>query len=203
MASGPIGWHNTNVRELTLAEFEGSSAQAASVSTFHMDEQAFRAFYDKTRRPLRSYLGRIAGQSLAIDDLVQESYYRFLRADLRSDDESYHKNYLFRIATNLARDQWRRRPRNEVLSSYGDAQADDVMAERSAQRADVRLALEQLKPREREILWLAYVEGFSHKEIAGIIGLRAGSIRLLLFRARRKLASVIHNMSEMGPSRSK
>jgi hypothetical protein len=45
--------------------------------------------------------------------------------------------------------------------------------------------------RERQLLWLAYVEGASHKEIADCTGLKAGSVRLLLFRARRRLAGLI------------
>jgi RNA polymerase sigma-70 factor (ECF subfamily) len=52
-------------------------------------------------------------------------------------------------------------------------------------------ALEGLKPRERELLWLAYAEGASHKEIAQVLGVRAGSVRLLLFRARRKVMKVL------------
>src|SRR3989454_8733629 len=58
-------------------------------------------------------------------------------------------------------------------------------------RSDLAGALEHLKPRERELLWLAYVEGSSHKEIAEIAGVRAASVRLLLFRARRKLAELL------------
>jgi RNA polymerase sigma-70 factor (ECF subfamily) len=55
----------------------------------------------------------------------------------------------------------------------------------------VRQAFRRLKDRERQLLWLAYVEGASHKEIADSTGLKAGSVRLLLFRARRKLADLI------------
>ena len=55
------------------------------------------------------------------------------------------------------------------------------------QRSDLGRVLGRLKPRERELLWLAYAEGASHKEIAELLGLRAASIRLLLFRARRKM----------------
>jgi RNA polymerase sigma-70 factor (ECF subfamily) len=154
-----------------------------------MDEQTFRAFYEKTARPLWSFLCRISGSSALADDLVQESYYRFLRADLKSQDEAYQRNYLFRIAINLARDHWRRLPRHERLEGLvpEQAQADDRTAERVQQRSDLGRVLARLKPRERELLWLAYVEGFSHKEIAGVVGVRAKSIRLLLFRARRKL----------------
>ena len=58
-------------------------------------------------------------------------------------------------------------------------------------RADVRRAFGRLKPRERALLWLAYANGSSHHEIADVLGLKTGSIKLLLFRARRKLAAAL------------
>ena len=58
-------------------------------------------------------------------------------------------------------------------------------------RADVRRAFGRLKPRERALLWLAYAHGSSHSEIADVLGLKTGSIKLLLFRARRKLAATL------------
>jgi RNA polymerase sigma-70 factor, ECF subfamily len=183
-----------NMAEIIVAELESSKVGAeAAEQAFHMDEQTFRVFYEKTSRPLGSYLSRLCGDVTLAEDLVQESYYRFLRADLKSNDESYQKNYLFRIGTNLARDQWRRRPQREKLESEAseDLRADDRTAEHVQQRSDLGRALEQLRPREREILWLAYVEGSSHKEIAEVVGLRPASIRLLLFRARRKVAEII------------
>jgi RNA polymerase sigma-70 factor (ECF subfamily) len=51
--------------------------------------------------------------------------------------------------------------------------------------------MRQLKPRERELLWLAYVEGMSHAEIAAATGLRVMSIRILLYRARRKASQFL------------
>ena len=59
------------------------------------------------------------------------------------------------------------------------------------QRTDVRRALGRLKPRERAMLWLAYAQGSSHSEIAEALGVKTGSIKLLLFRARRKLARLL------------
>jgi RNA polymerase sigma-70 factor (ECF subfamily) len=52
-------------------------------------------------------------------------------------------------------------------------------------------AMARMRPRDRQILWLAHAEGYSHREIAQITGLRAASIRLLLFRARRKIARLL------------
>ena len=181
-------------REITLAELEGSDAALkAAEEAFHMDEQAFRVFYERTARPLASYLYRLSGSVTLAEDLVQECYYRFLRAGLKSSDEAHQKNYLFRIATNLMRDHWRRAPVRESQTEPAEEtlEANDRIAQRAEQRSDLSRALNRLKPREREILWLAYVEGSSHKEIAEVVGLRAASIRLLLFRARRKLAGIL------------
>jgi RNA polymerase sigma-70 factor, ECF subfamily len=182
------------MQEITVTELEGTKAgREAAEQTFHMDEHTFRAFYEKTSRPLWSYLSRVSGSGTLADDLMQESYYRFLRAQLKSDDEAYEKNYLFRIATNLMRDHWRRAPRTANLKAAHEnaAAVDYGAADRLHKQSDLNRALARLKPRERELLWLAYVEGASHKEIAEVVGLRTGSIRLLLFRARRKMADVL------------
>jgi RNA polymerase sigma-70 factor (ECF subfamily) len=58
-------------------------------------------------------------------------------------------------------------------------------------QTDFARAMSLLKPREREMLWLAYAEGASHREIASALGMRPGSIKLLLFRARRRLAALL------------
>jgi len=56
---------------------------------------------------------------------------------------------------------------------------------------DLAGLLNELKPRQRELLWLAYVERFTHSEIAGIVGAKPGSIRPMLARARHKLAEIL------------
>jgi len=49
----------------------------------------------------------------------------------------------------------------------------------------------ELKPQQRQMLWLSYVEGADHREIAAATGVREGSVRVLLHRARKKLASLL------------
>ncbi len=182
------------IREITVTELESSKVGAeAAEQAFHMDEQTFRVFYETTARPLWSYLSRILGSATLADDLAQESYYRFLRATLKSEDAAYQKAYLFRIATNLARDHWRRLPRQEQREAVDIEQvpAGDCTAELVQQRSDLGRVMGRLKPRERELLWLAYAEGASHKEIAEMLGLRAASVRLLLFRARQRMLKLL------------
>src|SRR5438552_11934951 len=94
---------------LAIGNVLAPAVEAAAEQTFHMDEERFRAFYERTSRPLWAYLSRLTGDRTAADDLVQESYYRLLRVKLPEVSEAQLKNYLFRIATNLVRDEWRKR----------------------------------------------------------------------------------------------
>ena len=188
-------------RELTISELERLDRIAtAAVDALQMDEDTFRAFYDRTARQVWAYLARITGDRTLADDLLQESYYRFLRAQQSFTNESHRRNYLFRIATNLAHDRHRRAhgtvsvplPAENEPGALADGR--DVAAE-TQQRADLERAMAQLKPREREMLWLAYAHGSSHEEIAESLGLRKSSIKILLFRARRRLASALGGRS--------
>lgn len=181
------------MRETTLTELErlAAGADAADVE-FLMDEDAFRGFYDRTSRALWSYLARVTGDRQLADDLMQETYYRFLRAAKEYENEAHRRNSLFHTATNLVRDT-RRRPVVAQLpdTHHAAMEVDGDLARRTERRADLERAMERLKPRERMLLWLAYAEGESHRDIAGTLGLKTGSVKLLLFRARRRLADAL------------
>jgi RNA polymerase sigma-70 factor (ECF subfamily) len=183
-----VSWESTipNV----LAGDAASLACAAPGST-SMDNEAFAAFYERSARPLWAYLARVSGDPALADDLLQESYIRFLCAAHPEDGEVSARRYLYRIATNLMRDHWRR-PKSTSIEEVHDDRLH--VPDRSAQFDSVAVlgpALEQMRPRERQLLWLAYAEGYSHHEIAAITGLASASIRLLLFRARRKIARLL------------
>ena len=176
-----------------LADTLSSGPTAAPIErTSAMDEQSFRLFYDTTARPLRAYLIGACGNPSLADDLLQEAYFRLIRSQFRANDEDHRRNYLFRIATNLLRDHYRRRrpETSEIqdMAAGGGDHGDEIAA-----RSDLVHSLQELKPRERELLWLAYVEGMSHREIADALGLKTGSIRPLLFRARKRMAGVMRS----------
>src|SRR5215470_14071048 len=159
-------------RELTVSDLERLDRIAtAAVEALQMDEDTFRAFYDRTARQVWAYLARITGDRALADDLLQETYYRFLRAERRFDSESHRRNYLFRIATNLAHDR-HRRGRHAVSVPVPAENEPGALVDRSdlavetERRTDLARAMATLKPREREMLWLAYAQGSSHEEIA-------------------------------------
>lgn len=193
------------MREFVLTDMERAGAFEDAERTFQMTEEEFRIFYEQTARPMWLYLARTTGDDRLADDLLQETYYRFLRTRTAFESADHRRHYLFRIATNLIRDQWRRARKDAVeiteTSEVLDAREDNAVGDRALGRIDVTRALEQLKPRERSLLWLAYAQGFSHEEIAAQLGLRTGSLKALLFRARRRLVNVLGDRYRSGGRR--
>lgn len=160
-----------------------------------MNSERFAAFYERSARPLWAYLARVSGDSTLADDLMQESYVRFLCAASPGDGEVESRRYLFRIASNLLHDHWRRPgttsiddlPEEIFISADSSGQVDSW--------AQLKPAMARMRPRDRQLLWLAHAENYTHREIAQITGLGVPSIRLLLFRARRKIAKILEQQS--------
>jgi RNA polymerase sigma-70 factor (ECF subfamily) len=188
-----------NMRELALSLTVVRPAENAVAGAVPVDEENFREFYEETARPLLGYLTRASGSTETAGDLFQETYFHWLRARNLPADVVIRRKYLFRIATNLLRDHWRRSKR-EAGAEVATQAAMECDRELSC---NVRSAFDQLKPRDREMLWLAYVEEYDHREIAAITGLRFGSVRMLLFRARHKLAELVRGGQEMWPGKAK
>ena len=140
--------------------FAGDAPQTADSP---MDSDAFAGFYERSSRSLWAYLARVSGDPALADDLMQESYLRYLCASRPglhlAEGEVAGRRYLFRIATNLLRDHWRR-PRSASIEELPDeflaassnlAQADSL--------AMLNPALARMRPRDRQLLWLAQVFG--------------------------------------------
>lgn len=169
---------------------EGEAAVAES-SDFseRMDEAAFHTFYRETAPLLWAYIRRASGDAALAADILQETFYRFLRTNLPSLEQHQMKAYLYRTATSLLADHWRRakRERRWNLETLFGKEAP----ESTGLGGDVMHLFERLKPQEQSLLWLAYVEGFDHREIASALHLKEKSVRVLLFRARKKLAGML------------
>ena len=153
-----------------------------------MDEAKFEAFYRATANSVWAYLFRMTADASAADDLLQKTFLNFLRARPTFASDEHMRRYLFRTATNLAMDHFRERKKNAGVPA---AEQDVHTPPRTDLRHDMMRVFSELKPRERALLWLAHVEESDHEEIGEAVGVKAKSVRVLLFRARKKLADLL------------
>ena len=171
-----------------------ATADAAPV----MDEDAFRAFYDRTARPA---LGvsvsrdprRRARRRPAAGDVLPPA--------ARPRASSRARSIASTTCSGLPRTCWPTRtaagrPSTLPLSEAdGREDAAPDAARAMEQRTDVARALATLAPRDRDMLWLAYADGASHAEIASHLGVARPSVKAMLFRARRRLAARLRQVN--------
>jgi RNA polymerase sigma-70 factor (ECF subfamily) len=151
-----------------------------------MTRDEFDVFYRQTAPALGSYIRRMTGAT--DDDLLQDSYVRLLGASPATSDAGQLRAYLYRIATRLVLDRWRKEHRQRA---YVSEAARGLSGQNPAGASGFERCFGLLAPRERMMLWLAHVEGLSHNEVAAAMGCNAASVRVMLFRARRKLEGIL------------
>ena len=149
------------------------------------DAQAFAALYDRHSRAAYSLAYRMMGERQAAEDLVQDAFLKVWRAS-----ESYRvergsvRTWLLSIVHNRGIDQIRsmasrRRTQERVEVSAPRFQPSEAFAEswRNSQREQIREALKTLPPEQLKILELAYFSGYTHVEIAELLGLPLGTVK--------------------------
>ena len=151
-----------------------------------LTEHAFGEFYQRHARAVWTYVYRLTNDAADADDIVQEAFLRLLQTDVLPADEEGLRRYAFRIAGNLMADRWRKRAREKRHDAASTEQIDG-----SPRDLDVVRTFAELKPRERALLWLAYVEGGSHAEIAASLRLGRDSVKVMLSRARVRLRDLL------------
>lgn len=126
------------------------------------------------------------------DDLLQETFVRFLRTAPDQLEHAQNRTYLFRTATRLIQDHWRTsKRRSDLLRENISHEGAASFEARSDIGRDLSAMFDKLRPRDRSLLWLAYVGGYTHEEIADATGIKRASVRVLLSRARERLAPML------------
>ena len=152
-------------------------------------EAHFRALYARHTPALY----RIAWRSLAavpggVEDVVQETWIRAVRALAAFRWESSLRTWLVGILLRCCREAWRRRP-----GRPREWPIEEVATRAAATAPDDRIALERaiamLGEVPRQVLVLHDVEGYTHDEIGALLGMPPGTAKSHLHRARRQLAA--------------
>ena len=158
-----------------------------------MDQQAFNTFYHNTHTLLYGYVLRLCGDPAVSDDIVQESYLRFMERPPKQEQFMAQKSYLYTIATRKLADHFRgneKMKQTGIAMNNNPAETDQPVFKEEADPA-VQEALDLLSHNDKTLLWLAYVEGYGHREIGQVMNLQPKSIRVLLFRARNRLKELL------------
>ena len=147
---------------------------------------------------------RLTGSREHIDDLAQDVFLRLYRALPSFRGEALITTYLYRIAVNVAQDEWKRRRRDdrshvslsdetsawEERLAHPDRNAEQQLEEREFQQT-VEEQLQLLSQLERTILFLYHQEERTYEQIAYTLGLPIGTVRTHLHRGRKKLREAI------------
>ena len=154
------------------------------------DEAALATLYRRYERPLHAFLTRYTG-GRDVDDLVQETWLRIVRAAGRFDPARRFSTWLFQIALNLARD-WRRRPPLEPVDpdDTGRLAAPDRHAPIDA-GLDARRLLAALPEAQRAVVILRHFHDLGEDEVAAILDIPRGTVKSRLHHAMAKLMSVV------------
>jgi len=159
----------------------------------------FDADFDELYAPLVRYCHRLTGDRDISEDVAQEALVRLF--DRKVDGPApAMRAWLFKTATRLVRDRYRveenrRRLLRENPVSFGEMESPERGLERRQAVARARRALEELAPRDREMLLMRY-EGFSYKEIAEAVDVEASSVGTLLSRAEARFARAVSDGGE-------
>ena len=167
------------------------------------DDSAFAYLVQKYRRPMVSFMYRMAHNAAAAEDLAQEVFLRVYRSRENYEPSAKFSTWLYRIATNLAvnyvRDTRHERPENMVSVDEPDQEtgltmdvrdtsltAEEVILRRERMAA-IRQRVQALPERQRLAVLMHKYQQMDYRQIAQVLKLSESATKSLLFRAYETL----------------
>lgn len=143
--------------------------------------------WEEVRRTCVRFAYRYAKNSIEAEDIAQDAVLRAWRKRSTLRDRASLKPWLAAIVRNEAyREYGRNKPAlSDTLDAYQGAEDERVLA--TAERADLRAALDRLDERERQLVRLRYDEDLTQEGIARRLGIPDGTVKVRLHRLRAKL----------------
>jgi RNA polymerase sigma-70 factor (ECF subfamily) len=159
-----------------------------------LDQRALAEIYDTYSTGLYGYALRLLGDPQTAEDCVAETFSRFLKTlHAGKGPNKQIKAYLYRIAHNWVADFYRRSPR-QCLSldehpEISNAEYVEEQVDRRIIADQLRDALLQLTPDQRQVIMLVFIEGWRKDEVAAAVGKQVGAVKALQHRALKSLRS--------------
>lgn len=134
--------------------------------------------------------------SAEAEDVASEACEGMVRTLRRLREPEAFEGWFWTVARNRLRTAFRRRSRTARELDPGSVPDPGELAVEADEHRSVRIALMSLSRRDREILWLREVEGLSHAEIGGRLGIQVGAVRVAALRARRRLQETYRELED-------
>ena len=166
-----------------VAVADSSRTQANALS--------FEEFFEREKAELYGALCLITRDRHEAEEITQDTFVRLLERWDRVGHLADPRGYLYRTAMNVVRSRYRR----ALLSAkrtLGVTQRDDAIAEVDARDVAVR-ALASLSPRQRAAVVLTDLLGYTSDEAAGMLGIRASTVRMHASRGHAALKVAMHD----------
>jgi len=179
-------WGLSALSEAGIANVERNDVDAQLVARIRADDDdAFETLVGQYQAPLFRYLRGFVGDAEHARDLVQETFLRAYKSLGSLEDPSLLRSWLYRIAHNQACSALRRRRLVSWLRLLPTHHAEDSAPDRSAiEAARIEEALGRIPRDQRAPLLLHLVAGFSYNEIAGMLNITEGTVRMRISRGR-------------------
>src|ERR1051325_2109086 len=159
------------------------------------DTGAYADLVARYRDRLGRYALHMLGNREDAEEVLQDSFVRAYRSLARCDDPERFGAWLFRILLNRCRTSGARgsRRRQTFVSDEVALLAASVEhpADRAAWREEIELALQQLRPDQRQAFLMKYVEDLSYEEMAQITGVGVSALKMRVLRACDRLRELL------------
>ncbi|HJZ46242.1 MAG TPA: RNA polymerase sigma factor [Roseiflexaceae bacterium] len=174
------------VSEASARGAERNEADALLVARIRAgDEQAFESLMARYQAPLFRYLRGLVNDPEQAQDLLQETFLRAYRSIGTLDDPGLLRSWLYRIAHNQAYSALRRRRLISWLPlTFGQHLSTPAPDRGAVELAHVEEALRRVPIQQRAPLLLHLVAGFSYAEVAALLQVSEGTVRMRISRGR-------------------
>jgi len=161
-----------------------------------LDQQALAEIYDSYSTGLYGYALRLLGEPNLAEDCVAETFSRYLHAiHAGKGPKKQLKAYLYRIAHNWIVDLYRRSPEQCLPLEEGTKLSNAIRVEDQVDRRilanQLRTALFQLTPDQRQVIMLVFIEGWRKAEVAAALGKPVGAVKSLQYRGLNSLRKIL------------
>ncbi len=150
---------------------------------------AFSGVVEEYQQPIIRYLYRLTGDFVTAQDLAQDTFVQAYQSILKTNSDIQLKAWLYKIATNNARQVFRRRKVLGFISFDGHKEdaviAVDDTSVQTGENMAVLAALKKVPLEQRECLVLHFVEGFKYREIGAALGISEDAVRMRITRGKQ------------------